>query len=482
MPRITAFLVFFCWIASVSGIASAQSVDVPRCDPKQVLAILHNGGQFPDVRGCRLVDIAKAAERFDYRVRPEADKTVSGIERGIITESRLSDGIVFVRVSTGAGYPPPAPPAPATQLCPDGSQIPATETCPDPAPPPPEVVVPPIPAAIPAPPPPNPPPPPANHDPAPDPLPPADSDCYQYQMAMFRPPRFTISAPADVREGNRLTLTIRRDAKECRPHKIGLTYDHGELLTQPPTSIDFPASADPNADQDVIVTAARGPVGDGDHFVTISLSTGNDAAVGDPGSVTVRILDTIVEPPTSYTVVPPENVGRGQSLTFRIERTGGTLASETIEYEIRQGKDRIFPDGLPHPLKFAPGETSKTLTLLGQFYSVCDPAPTITLNDGSGFAKASFSGSPPRSCNPIPWWLIAGGVLALGAIAYGIRKIFFPPVPILYPTWDVEPGLPLPALNAPRIPGWPRFSTETEVEWGGAEVPQPLPIAEKTDG
>ncbi|WP_028969165.1 PASTA domain-containing protein [Sphingomonas sp. URHD0057] len=484
MPRIAAFLIFACWIASVSGIASTQPIDLPRCNPKQAEMVLHEGG-FPDFSGCRWSDAAKVLARYDYRVREVVDESVTGVPQGLVTRQSQDDGVVTLSVSTGRGYPP----ALAMQLCPDGSRIPATETCP--APPIMAPVVAPapvIPAAVqPAPPP--PPPPAVNHDPTP----PADSDCYQYQMAMFRPPRFTISAPAEVHEGDSLTLTIHRDAKECRPHKIGLSYDHAELLAEQPTSIEFPASAQQNAEQTVAIATAKGPAGDGDQSVTISLKTGKDAAVGDPGSVTVRILDappattpvsTATTTATTYVIVVPVRAERGQSLTFRVDKTGPTSVSE-LDYDVRQGNEVISPDGLPHPLRFAAGEISKSLTLTADFYSVCSPPPTLTLHDGSGrdiSATASFSVPSPDTCGPeVPWLAIAAGLLGLGAIAFAIHTIF-PPVPKLYPSWDIEAGAPIPPASLPRIPGWPRFSTQVDLEWGGASVPEPLPIAETNDG
>lgn len=82
-----------------------------------------------------------------------------------------------------------------------------------------------------------------------------------------------------------------------------------------------------------------------------------------------------------------------------------------------------------------------------------------------------------------PWWPIPVVILGLAAIAYGVRKLWPPGPPLaLYPTWAVDPGAASVDGDLPTMPGWPRFSTRTTLEWGGASLPDPLPTAEKYDG
>jgi hypothetical protein len=83
----------------------------------------------------------------------------------------------------------------------------------------------------------------------------------------------------------------------------------------------------------------------------------------------------------------------------------------------------------------------------------------------------------------IPWWPIPAVLLGLGAIAYGIRKTWTPAsAPALYPTWDIESGMTAIDGELPAIPGWPSFSARTAIEWGGASLPEPLPLAEEENG
>src|SRR4051794_859656 len=491
MPRIVPLLIAVaaCWLASASSVASAQ---LPRCNAREIATIVRKGGSFPDVRGCNSADIQKVARSFDYRVNVTTDDSVTGIRRGIITRSAQRDGVVYLLVSSGRGdQPPPLPPielppatppidqppkviaqipkkrrppviaeappvspASPTQVCPDGTQIPITETCRDVSQEPVVTSPPLVPAAVPppAPPPPLPPPTaPKPPTPKPAPAPPANPEC-NLQMAFFRPPHFSIIAPTQVREGDPLTVTVHSDRKECRPHKIALAVDPAELLAGQPQPIDFPPQGTAKS---VTIATAKGQPGDGDQSLTISLRTGNDAAVGDPGSVTVKILDTpktIETPPTpTYSISASQNVARGQVLRFEVRKSGPTTPSR-LEYAFRQGKDLISPDGLQHPLEFAEGEARKTLELRGDRYAKCGLAPTLMLRGPAGLeAQASATFSADRctileSLNErAPWWPIPAAAVA-ALLGFGLwqmgKKLFNGGSPTFYSKWDLKADLP----------------------------------------
>jgi len=368
---------------------------------------------------------------LDYGLDVKPDESVSGIERGIVTRIRLNDNrLATLLVATGAGYPPKPEPAAPTPVPP----------VPQPNAPPEEV----------------------------------------------HRPKFSIRAPAKVQEGEPLSFAVHREDSDGRPHRIALSGKPPELLQDALAAFDF--STD-RTDEIITVNTARGHPGDGDHKLEISLATDENADLGDPAIV--LIVDT---PAATYEVVPAQDAERGQPLSFEVAKTGPASASE-LDYEIQQGQTRIWPDGLPHPLRFAAGETSKRLDLPSDFYSLCGPPPTLILHSGSGqvAASATFSAPPPEYCAPhrptlferlqneAPWWPIPIAVLALGAVAYGLKKIIWPSPPALYSTWAIE--TPVPAtLHARGLPGWPRFSTRADVEWGGAIVPEPLPTAENKDG
>jgi hypothetical protein len=440
MPRIAPILILALagWIASDTGSASAQ-VNLPKCDPRVNDRILRAGG-FPDWAGCRYVEAARILGNYDYQPKPQVDKSVVGIPRGFVIRQSRDGGLVILFVSTGAGYAPPVKPTP------------------EPTPTP---------------------------DPAPAPTP---------QPPQIPRPKFSIHAPPKVQEGEPLIFTVHREGSDERAHRITLSPNPRELLKRSPTPFDFGPD---RTDEVVTVETAPGQPGDGDHTLQIGLASDESADVGDPQPATIQVIDT---PATTYEIVAPVNVERGQALTFRVDRRGPSAPSE-LTYEIQQGPEIISPDGLPHPLRFAAEDTSKLLELKPDFYSVCGPPPTLILRDGAGrevAASASFSGPPPEACNPppptllewlqenAPWWPIPAALLGLGAVAYVGRKIWrriWPgTVPVLYPTWGIEAGPTPPELDAPHIPGWPKFSTSVTVEWGGAIVPQPLPIAETKDG
>ncbi len=523
MPRIVLLLVAIaaCWIASVGAVASAQPTEAPAC-PRDAERTLR-AGRLPDLSGCRVGEATKLLDKYGYRYRSRSDESDGDARdaRGDrVTRQIIEDGLVLLSVATrrrdqpATPEPPvrracpdgrrvltteacPAPPpAQAMQTCPDGSRIAIAATCPDEEAPPPVITKPPvIPAATPTPAPPPPPLPPVAARPTPpkqttkpSPTPAPSVDPCQQLMAVFIPPHFSIAAPPQVREGDRLTVTVHSDRKECRAHKVGLVVDRAELLAAQPPTIEFlPQSTE----QSVTIATAKGQPGDGDQSLTISLRTGHDAAVGEPGSVTVRIIDTPKpdETPT-YAISAPQNTPRGQVLTFEVRRSGSTGPAR-LEYAFRQGKDLISPDGLDHPLVFGTGETSKTLDLPGERYAKCGLAPTLVLRGPSGVetqASATFSTDRCTLLESLnekaPWWpipaLVAAAVLGFGLWQLG-KKIFSGP-PTFYPKWELKTEPAAGEFNPPRLPDWPRFATHVDLEWGGASMPEPLPIAEKTDG
>src|SRR5262245_5228412 len=109
MQRIIPLLIATCWIASDSGPALAQP-KLPDCGPAdQDLNILRTGS-FPDLRGCRVEEAFRRLHQADYNVTFEPDPSVSGIEKGFVTNSKRTAGhAATLYYSTGAGYPPPPP-------------------------------------------------------------------------------------------------------------------------------------------------------------------------------------------------------------------------------------------------------------------------------------------------------------------------------------------------------------------------------------
>lgn len=297
-------------------------------------------------------------------------------------------------------------------------------------------------------------------------------------------PKFSILAPQKVQEGEPLTFTIRRSDSDGRAHPITLSAKPFELLKGALAPIDF--SSD-RTDYPVTIETAQGQPGDGDKTLEIALSTDESADVGEAARIT--IVDTA---PTTYAVSALQNAMRGEPVVFEVTRTGA-LTPALVEFDFMQGGTRIRPDGVPHPLRFAAGEASKKLRLSADAYVRCGPPPRLILYDGPDQVEesASFSdscaGPSPKTLlerlqEDFPWWPIPAALLALGLTTYVLRKFIWPPAPALYPSWGIEPGLQPVGPGPPRLPGWPRFSTRVAIEWGGASVPEPLPIVETNDG
>lgn len=121
-----------------------------------------------------------------------------------------------------------------------------------------------------------------------------------------------------------------------------------------------------------------------------------------------------------------------------------------------------------------------------------DPALTNTAGPDTAdeiatSTKTTVTDTPPtwfeRLQDMAPWWPVPAVILGLGAVAYGIRKLWPPALPpVLYSSWEMDGGAPAAEVELPQIPGWPRFSTRTALDWGGASLPDPLPLAENKDG
>ena len=117
-----------------------------------------------------------------------------------------------------------------------------------------------------------------------------------------------------------------------------------------------------------------------------------------------------------------------------------------------------------------------------------DPALASNAVTGGAPADAAIARPPEpglldRLNQAAPWWPIAAAILGLAAATYVVRKIWSPtPPPVLYPTWSIEADQPSIETSVPTIPGWPSFSSQTELEWGGASIPEPLPMAEEENG
>jgi hypothetical protein len=294
-------------------------------------------------------------------------------------------------------------------------------------------------------------------------------------------PRFTVATPATVQEGDELTVTVRRDGNDEQIHQIRFITDSTELLTSVIPTMTFLPTAE---EQAVTVKTAWGEPGDGEHDLRIQLSTDEGAEVGE--SVTVTITDA---PAATYLVEAPVRVRRGGPIEFMIARTG-PLRPEILEFDVVQDGAEFAPDLVPHPLTFEEGMAQLSLTLPGGSYDRCKTPPALTLRlETPVSGSASFLDEPAADCGGEPptfpptwWWMIPVAIAAIGAVTWIIKKLIPPTPPALYPSWKLEMAQPLDDISVPTIPDWPSFAARTGVEWGGASLPEPLPIAEKDDG
>lgn len=420
MLRSAAFLLLTCWIASDSADAWAQPTEPSRCNLK-VIAVTIRNGQTPNVAGCDLQSLFNNLREAGLTPRLDREAN-SSVDRGAVSRLAIEGDGAIIYVSAGA--PPPTPPPP-------------------PEPPPPEgptgAVAPPK-------------------------------------------PRFIISAPPSVQEGDRVTLTVRREGSDGQAHRLQFITDRTELLKAaiPPITLE------PNVDElPFSVATAWGEPGDGVHELKIAIAADESGEGGEPVSVTITDA-----PPNSYAIESSANVRRGDAIEFTISRSG-PLRPDRLEFDFVQDASVIRPQGVLHPLSFQEGDAALSLTLPAGSYLPCQTPPVLTLKlETPVSGSASFADPPPDYCNvlpprkfPPPWWPIPVVIIVAVGTAYVLRKPWAPtPPPALYPTWDIEAGAPAFAAEVPKIPGWPRFSTRTTLEWGGASLPDPLPTAEKKDG
>lgn len=293
-------------------------------------------------------------------------------------------------------------------------------------------------------------------------------------------PRFSISAAPTVQEGGKLTVTVRRDGNDDQIRQIRFITDRTELLKAAIPPLFF---APDSSEQTFDVDTVWGEPGDSDNVLRIQLATDQSADVGDPA--TVSVTDA---PANNYLVESPTKVMRGDAIEFTIKR-GGPLRPDVVEYQFVQDGAVFQPDGVARSLRFDEGDGDASVTLPANTYLACGSPPVLTLQlDTPVSGSASFLNEPDARCGPEqpkfppPWWPIPVVVIGIAAIGYVIKKLIPPPAPALYPTWEVEAGLPVRESDPPTIPGWPKFSSQTEIEWGGASLPEPLPPAEEENG
>src|SRR4051812_42159025 len=106
MPRIwNILLLAICMIGP--GRSFAAPGDKHRCDPDYIASELRNSGQFPSLRGCEPNSIKTALGHSDYGLVVESRHSSNSIPPGRIVSQRLSDGTVYVTLSTGPDYPQP---------------------------------------------------------------------------------------------------------------------------------------------------------------------------------------------------------------------------------------------------------------------------------------------------------------------------------------------------------------------------------------
>ncbi len=299
-----------------------------------------------------------------------------------------------------------------------------------------------------------------------------------------------------MREGDDLVFTIHRNGKEERPHSVAIGYSGAGLLNAPVESVDFSASS---RDETVTLHTAEGTPGDGDHMLRIVLKTDPRAKVGNPGSADVIVRDDEVvhdvttppasAEPTGYTVDPPEAVERGTSLLFTVVRHGPATASPPSYRLVQQGW-AIRGDW--QQLAFEGGD--RTELKLPANYDPCGEPPTLLIrSEGNAtlVTAANFSGGLPNQCKPgllewllenAPWWPIPAAVVVLGTLGYLGRRLIPWPKPTLYATSGMEADPSPVAFEGSTLPGWPKFSTDVNIEWEEPIPPDPLPIRESDDG
>jgi hypothetical protein len=100
MARIRTVLpLVVCMVLSAHAFAAPD--DSARCAPDHIVSALKSTGQVPSLRGCDPSAVKQAVESADYELVVENRHSSNGIQSGRIVSQRVSDGTVYVTLSTG---------------------------------------------------------------------------------------------------------------------------------------------------------------------------------------------------------------------------------------------------------------------------------------------------------------------------------------------------------------------------------------------
>ena len=459
MSRVTLLLVFLAGMAIPAGASAAQPVELPDCRLKEKAESLV-AGAIPDFAGC----VAEQVQSLVARVRPDidlklpSDATVPGAQPRLVTGQVVRGNTLTLVVPSRAGLQPPVGQDPAVVV----PTPPPGGLGPGPSPPPP------------------PPPPP------------------RVEM-----PRFSISGSPRVTEGEPLIFQINRDGDHSKPQQVIISYDGESFLVGPPKSIEFPAG---QSSMSLQLATAEDPAQNGERRVDVQLEEIQGGRVAEGRTASGFIDDAAATPPrtTSYSISLEGVATRGQPIRFVVSRTGPLAAAEIVYDVMPVGPDSPVSGGARRIL-FGQDLPSLPINVPPEDYNPCGDPVTITVQRGSTEETArnvEFTEFTPAECavipqiplwkqvlnwldTNVPWWLLIAAIVAM-PLGWAIWKLFDPggpkPLPPVTAKCSIERGTVLLGLDSGSVGRWPPLKALVTMERGIGRAPNPLPIAEPSDG
>jgi Calx-beta domain len=180
-------------------------------------------------------------------------------------------------------------------------------------------------------------------------------------------PGFTVSFASPVNEGASMTFTIVKSGATALAHEVNFATADGSAAagsdyTAVSGTLSFAAG---ETSKTVTVQTVDDVLGEAAETVLLNLSLSTGGATITTAQATGTINENDIPPPTFGIIGPGSAVIEGGAATFTITKAGGPASAFSIDYGTSDstavaGADYVAANGT---LSFAPGETSKTITV-----------------------------------------------------------------------------------------------------------------------
>ena len=205
------------------------------------------------------------------------------------------------------------------------------------------------------------------------------------------PPSFAIGNAPAVTEGGTLTFTVTRTGSTTGTNAVNFatadgTATSGSDYTAASGTLTFAAG---ETTKTIAVTTIDDSVVESAETVLVNLSspTGGATIITGQGTGTINDNDA------SFAIGNATAVTEGGTLTYTVTRTGGASSTNAVNYATASGTATSGSDfaAASGTLTFAPGDTTKTITVATIDDSVVESAETVLVNLSSPTGGATIT-------------------------------------------------------------------------------------------